>query len=97
MSSLKSVIHALPDAQIIETSRVTAVTTGIGGLVASMAQWNWTATIGAMVAVLSFAINWYFSYRRHRTEKVESHLRQALLKAQIDAYKDNCNYVQRKE
>ena len=97
MSSLKSAIHALPDAQIIETSRVTAVTTGIGGLVASMAQWNWTAIIGATVAVLSFAINWYFSHRRHRTEKVESQLRQALLKAQIDAYKDNCNYVQRKE
>jgi hypothetical protein len=61
------------------SSRATPVA-GAASLVASMADWNWTAIIAGVATVVGLAANLYFQVRRDRRESAESRERVAALR-----------------
>ena len=86
MSQLKQIIDSIPDNSIIDTTRTTTVVSGVGGGIASIADWNWTAIVGVTLAILSFLVNYYFSKRKDRRNKELIDLQKELIRAQIADY-----------
>ncbi|MCY1218793.1 hypothetical protein D9M72_307450 [compost metagenome] len=65
------------------SSRATPVA-GAASLVASMADWNWTAIIAGLATVIGLGANLYFQVRRDRRETAES-------RAKIAALRERCS------
>jgi len=81
--NIRDVIDAIPDTAAISLSSKTTVGAGITGVFASAAQWNWTAIIASVVAILGLAVNFYFLRRRDKRER-------ELHKAQMAALRERC-------
>lgn len=73
----RSLIEQIPDAVGISLSTKATVGAGVASIFSSVAQWNWTAIIASLVAILGLAMNYYFQRRRDKRESLESAARLA--------------------
>ena len=80
---LKELIDAIPDAVALSVSSKVTVGASATGLLSSVAQWNWTAIIASLVAIVGLAANVYFLRRRDKRER-------DLHAAQMAALRDRC-------
>lgn len=88
---IRDVIEAIPDTVGITVSSKVTVGAGAGGIVASMAQWNWPAIIASSVAICGLAINFYFQHRRDKRDKEENRRKEELHQAQLQALGKRCD------
>ena len=66
---LRDQIDAIPDTAAISVSTKMTLSASGTGLLASMAQWNWTAIIASVVAIVGLVANLYFQRRRDKRER----------------------------
>ena len=66
---LRDLIDAIPDTAAISVASKTTLGASGTGLLASMAQWNWTAIIASVVAIVGLVANLYFQRRRDKRER----------------------------
>lgn len=89
--SIRQALDAIPDATGISASQHTTIWAGTGGILASMAQWNWPAIIASTIALLGLAVNIYFLRRRDRREREEDRRREEMHRARLAALRDRCD------
>lgn len=66
---LRDLIDAIPDTAAISVASKTTLGASGTGLLASMVQWNWTAIIASVVAIVGLVANLYFQRRRDKRER----------------------------
>lgn len=69
-----------------------ATAAGFVGLIGGWLLSNdFAVFVGLLVGVGGFAVNWYYSHKRHRREERESRLRSELITAQSKALRNESN------